>query len=212
MADLTTQASLCERRVLAYLGERVFAKVAADVRSRFQAEPSRAVAWQSVLVLWYTSEAGTEFLRRLRLLQTDPDGAAVRSWPSPVHLLECFVEAALGLPTYSGPDLTRVIRVDAATLGEIHSAYRAGSQHLLPYPWSCSASDRFRHDGNVHFRIHHRTGRNVGRFSYFPEEEEVVLLPGTRLRVQTVFRISEDRLEIELVETGSIRGGSGLMI
>jgi len=212
MADPTTHASPCERRVRTYLGERAYARVAADVRSRLKAEPSSAVPWQAILVLWYTSEAGTEFLRRLRHLQTDPDSPEARSPPSPVPLLECFVEAALGLPVYSGLDLDRVIRVDATALDEIHSAYRAGSQHLLPYPWSCSASDRFRHDGNVQFKIHHRTGRKVGRFSYFPEEEEVVLLPGTRLLVQTVFRISEDRLEIEMVETGSIRGGSGLMI
>lgn len=178
------------------LGQDVYARIAADVRARFQLSPAAPVPWQAALTLWYTSEAGARFLALAR--------AAVEMGAEWSFFYTLFwgdvVEALEGLPRHNGSLLSRMIDVPREMIGDLRRRYCVGSRHFILNPWPCSAGNLQRRIGNVYFIIHHRNGREIGNLSYFPEEREVVLLRGSILEVESLFAFPDGTLEIELRE------------
>jgi hypothetical protein len=52
------------------------------------------------------------------------------------------------------------------------------------------------------FNIQVQHAKNIAPFSAFPSEEEIVMLPGTRLKVQSLVNMGAGLVMVHLVETG----------
>ncbi len=88
------------------------------------------------------------------------------------------------------------------TVPDLHllDRYRdVGSEIVEDAFVSCSRSPSKMYCGNVFFYILSKRGREIGRWSAHPEEEEVLFRPGTRFKI-LAFEQSEDDVEIFLEE------------
>lgn len=146
---------------------------------------------EAAAILWYTSNASTRLLRRLR------EGRVRRL---DARFTEVLERALARLPVYEGPTIHRIIRVAETEEAEFRRAYRSGAEPHWAVLAGCSAGRNIRNEGNVRFVITHLTGRWIGPYSWHPNEEEVVLLSGRRFRSRAFVKVAHDEIEVELEE------------
>ncbi|CAF1417801.1 unnamed protein product [Adineta ricciae] len=88
--------------------------------------------------------------------------------------------------------------------GNVSMVFRDGDVHIWWSVNSCSTDLRvvkqYLDDMGTLFAIDPVHGKDISEFSYFPEEHEVILMPGTHVRVKTALDNSENRFAIIQLE------------
>ena len=141
---------------------------------------------EGAAILWFTSDRSKELLARFHAGTVTPVDLAF------VSVLEAAIEK---LPYCREEYVDRVINVPTSELPAFLAKYRVGEIIRWPAPTSCSATHAFRGRGNVIFIIRQRTGRVVGPFSWYPHENEIVILGGHEYVVTSV----DDRVASRIV-------------
>lgn len=107
-------------------------------------------------------------------------------------VLQAFVEAAqhgmLKMPAYVGP-VTRGVRwlPNGMTMDQFLARYQVGDVVEEHSFLSTSKGGDAAYGGPVYFKINSKTGRDVDWISKFPGgEKEVLMMPGTRLKINKV--------------------------
>lgn len=145
-------------------------------------------------LLWFTSDRSNDLLARFRAGTVTPADLAF------VAVLEAAIEK---LPWCREEYVDRVIRIPATELPAFLAKYRRGEIIRWPAPTSCSATHAFRGRGNVIFIIRQRTGRVVGPFSWYPHEDEIVILGGRDYAVTSLDDRVPGRVVVGLEEQPS---------
>lgn len=104
--------------------------------------------------------------------------------------LQAWSDAAMQgmykLPEWSG-DVRRGMSVDAATVKQLSQFYKPGAiVEEVQFTSTANAATGGNFGGNVHYYIKVKTGRNVKPISSFKNENEVLLVPGTKYKVLKV--------------------------
>lgn len=123
--------------------------------------------------------------------------------------LQAWTDAAMHglrkLPPWEGW-VVRGMSVDKTTVAQLKQFYRVGAVvEETQFTSTSNAARGSGFGGNVRYRIHTKTGRDVKPISSFKGEEEVLLAPGTKYRVLRVTPYKgsyggADGIEIEMEE------------
>lgn len=180
-----------ERNVRAFLGrsyERHLAKAHHEglLREVPALEPHEAAA-----ILWYTGNSSVNWLRRLYERKERKQDLA---------LATVLARAFSKLPLCVDDQVYRVITVGEADLPEFRRKYTSREHDVWHAFSSCSRTSAPRKDGNVLFLVRQVGGRLIGKFSWYPEEQEVVLLPGFHFAIRSYVTPEPGVIEIEIEE------------
>ncbi len=183
--------SSAEPVVRSYLGRSYSAHLG---RARFTGLLERHADMEeaeAAAILWFTSGRSNELLTRFR---------SEAETPADLDFVAVLETAIQKLPFCREDYVDRVIRVPAADLPAFREKYRIGQVVPWRAPTSCSTSHAFRDRGNVLFLIRQRTGRVVGSYSWYPHENEIVILGGHEYIVTSFDESHPDRIVVGLEE------------
>jgi hypothetical protein len=137
----------------------------------------------------------TEFYRRLNSGLRDPNRQVLKPW---LHFLKLLIAALKKLPSTKAI-IWRGVDYDAT------SEFIDGEVYTYWYISSCSTnldiSERFLSKTGTLFLIDAIHGKDISMFSANPDEQEVILMPGTRVHAKSrTFNLLQSFFIIQLEE------------
>jgi hypothetical protein len=133
---------------------------------------------ESAAIYLYTMST-TEFFSSLNIALRNPNRQFLKPW---LHFLKLLITALKKLPSTKDTTIWRAVNYNAT------SEFVEGEVYTYWYISSCSkniSSVRpFLGESGTLFTIKTIDGKDVSQFSAVPDEEEVILMPGTCVRVK----------------------------
>jgi hypothetical protein len=143
---------------------------------------------ESAAIYLYTMP--TEFFAKLNIALRDPNRQVLNPW---LNFLKLFTTALNKLPSTKAT-IWRAVNYDAT------STFIEDAVYTYWYLNSCSMNinsvQPFLGENGTLFTIETIHGKNISMFSAVPDEEEVILMPGTRVRAKNPSLNFIDRLFI----------------
>jgi hypothetical protein len=132
---------------------------------------------ESAAIYLYTMP--TEFFSNLNRALRDPSRQVLKAW---LHFLKLLITALKKLPSTKAI-IWRGVNYDAT------SDFIDGEVYTCWYISSCSRNldiaEKFLSKSGTLFAIDTIDAKDISMFSVVPEEQEVILMPGTRMRVKS---------------------------
>jgi hypothetical protein len=143
---------------------------------------------ESAAIYLYTMPV--EFFSKLNIALRDPNRQVLKSW---LHFLKLFMTALEKLPSIQAT-IWRAVNYDAT------SKFVEGEAYTYWDLNSCSRNisivQLFLGENGTLFTIETIHGKDISTFSAIPDEKEVILMPGTRVRAKDQSCRFIDRLSI----------------
>jgi hypothetical protein len=153
---------------------------------------------ESAAIYIYTMP--TELFLRLNMALRGPNRQVLKPW---LGFLKLLITALKKLPSTKAK-LWRAVNLNATSEyieGQVYTFWNISS-------WSTNINNvqPYLGEGGTLFSLETINGKNISTFSAFPDEEEIVLMPGTSVRVRSPpFNYQERLFIIDLEEINSHR-------
>ncbi len=132
---------------------------------------------ESAAIYLYTMQ--TEFFRRLNIALRDPNRQVLKPW---LDFLKILITALKKLPSTKAI-IWRGVHYDATSDfidGEVYTYWNISSCSR-----NLDIAERYLPKSGTLFNIDAIHGKDVSMFSAVPDEQEVILMPGTRVRAKS---------------------------